>query len=174
MSRLIIDNTLLAIAFFAALLITRFTKERKTSAISSFLLLFAPLVVFLNMWAHTVAVAIVNIQRYLAGHFVYSFSLYSLLLFGVVFIVVSGINIDCARKFIKGDQRQKSSILWLNLFTALLFLPMMVFNPIALLPVLTSIVSSVTLWLMKPMASTLIYEKRKQHVNEKNPVEASM
>jgi hypothetical protein len=160
MNHVIIDNALLALACVSAILITRFSKGRKAEGVSSFFLLFSPLVVFLNMWAHTVAVSIVNIKRYQAGSFHYSFSFYSLLLFGIVFIIVSGFNIDCSRKIIKGDMRQKPKILWFNLATALLFLPMMFFNPIALLPVLASIVSSVALWLMKPLVQTLIYDRR--------------
>jgi hypothetical protein len=160
MNQPLIDNTLLASACILALLITRFTKERKAGGVSSFFLLFAPLVIFLNMWAHTVAVSIVNIKRFHAGGFNYSFSFYSLLLFGIVFIIVSGFNIDCARKRIKGDMSQKPKILWLNLATTLLFLPLMFINPIALLPVLASVVSSVVLWLMKPPVQTLIYDKR--------------
>jgi hypothetical protein len=167
MNHLIIDNALLALACLLALLITRFTKKRKAGGVSSFFLLFAPLIIFLNMWAHTVAVSIVNIKRVQAGSFQYSFSFYSMLLFGIVFIISSGFTIDCTRKIIKGDMGQKPKILWLNLATALLFLPMMFINPIALLPVLASIVSSVTLWLMKPPAQTLIYDRRNKPYSAK-------
>jgi hypothetical protein len=163
MNQLLIDNTLLASACLLALLMTRFTKGRKVGRVSSFFLLLAPLIIFLNMWAHTVAVSIVNIKRFQAGSFHYSFTFYGLLLFGIVFIIVSGLNIDCARKRIKGDMSQKPKILWLNLATALLFLPMVFINPIALLPVLASIVSSVALWLMKPPVQTLIYDRRNNH-----------
>ena len=103
MNQALIDNSLLGSAFILALLITRFTRQRKAGSIASFFLLFAPLIVFLNMWAHTVAVSIVNIERFQAGTFQYAFSFYALILLGIVFIVVSGVNIDCARKIIKGD-----------------------------------------------------------------------
>lgn len=174
MNQVIIDNSLLVTAALVALLITRFAKERKTGAVGSFFILFAPLVIFLNMWAHVTAVSIVNYQRYLAGNFKYSFSFYGLLLFGIVFIVVSGINISCARKRIKGDTTQKPTILWLNLGTSLLFLPMIYFNPIALLPVLASIVSSLALWLMKPNAGTLIYERKSKAFGEHQQESVSM
>jgi hypothetical protein len=152
----IIDNSLLLVSLIVAVIITRFTKQRSAGAASSFFLLFSPLVIFLNMWAHTVAVVIVNIKRYQAGNFQYTFHFYSLLLFGIVFILVSGVNISLARKVIKGDVPGKKRILWLNLATAVLFLPLMFINPIALLPVICSIVSSVTLWLMKAPAQTQI------------------
>ncbi|HZF63343.1 MAG TPA: hypothetical protein VEZ55_02605 [Chitinophagaceae bacterium] len=160
MNQPLIDNTLLALACILAFLITRFTKEKKAGRVRSFFLLFAPLVIFLNMWAHTVAVSIVNIKRFQAGSFQYSFSFYGLLLFGIVFIIVSGFNIDFARKRIKGDKSQGPKILWLNLATILLFLPLMFINPIALLPVIASIVSSVALCLMKSPVQTLVYDRR--------------
>lgn len=167
MNHAVIDNLLLASAFVLSLLITRFTKERKAGSVSSFFLLFAPLVVFLNMWAHTLAVCIVNIKRLQAGSFQYSFAFYGLLLFGIVFIIVSGFNIDFARKRIKGDMNQRGRILWLNLATALLFFPLMFINPIALLPVLASIISSATLWLMKAPVQTLIYDSRSKYYAER-------
>jgi hypothetical protein len=159
MNTVIIDNAILALSLITALLITRFTKERTSGFIASFFLLLSPLVIFYNMWAHTVAVAIVNYKRYLAGSFQYSFSFYSLLLFGIVFIIVSGINISAARKRIKGDIKQKKMILWLNGATAFLFLPMMLINPIALLPVLASIISSVTVILMKSAGQLIFAQK---------------
>jgi hypothetical protein len=145
----LIDNSILAVACIIAILMVRFDKQRKTGAIASFFLLFSPLVIFINMWGHTVAVSIVNYQRYVAGNFRYTFNLYGLLLFGVVFIVVSGMNIAAARKRIKGDIQQHTSILWINLFTATLFLPLAYFNPISLLPVIASITSTVALLSMK-------------------------
>ena len=160
MNQAIIDNTILASAAISALLINHFTSDRKTGKVVSFFLLFAPLVVFLNMWGHTIAVSIVNIKRYQAGTFQYSFSFYSLLLFGIVFLVVSGYNIHFARKIIKGDLTQKPKVLWMNLSTALLFMPLFVINPIALLPVLASIVSSLALWSIRCPVQTVIYDKR--------------
>ncbi len=174
MNQVFIDNALLASAGITAILVTRFTKSRTAGAFPSFLLLFAPLVTFFNMWAHTIAVSIVNVKRFLAGGFHYSFSFYSLLLFGIVFIITSGFNIDCARKRIKGDSTQKKKILWLNFATALLFLPVMFLNPIALLPVIASLVSSVTLWVMKAPAHELIYEKRDKHSTGKREAELAI
>ncbi|HZF63301.1 MAG TPA: hypothetical protein VEZ55_02390 [Chitinophagaceae bacterium] len=149
MNQALIDSTLLLSAAIVALLIVRFTKQRTTGAFSAFFLLFSPLVVFLNMWAHTVAVALVNYKRLQAGGFQYNFSFYGLMLLGVVFIVVSGINISCSRKRIKGNVEQAKNILWLNGATALLFLPLFPLNPIALLPVFASFVSTISLFFLK-------------------------
>ena len=167
MNQALIDNSLLGSAFVLALLITRFTRQRKAGSIASFFLLFAPLIVFLNMWAHTVAVSIVNIERFQAGTFQYTFSFYALILLGIVFIVVSGVNIDCARKIIKGDLTRKSRIHWLNFASAMLFVPLIFINPIASLPVLAAIVSSLTLWIMKPPVQTLVYERIRKSYRER-------
>lgn len=149
MDHFLIDNSILAAAALTALLLVRFGRHRKVGAWASFLLLFAPLVTFLNMWAHTVAVLMVQYARYRAGSFQYNFNCYGLLLLGIVFIVVSGINIDGVRKRIRGDVGTQALLYWLNLATALLFLPLMPLNPIALLPVLGSLLSSLTLWAIR-------------------------
>ena len=149
MNQALIDNSILAASFIAAFLLVKFNAKRKSGAVASFLLVFAPLVIFLNMWGHTVAVLIVNYKRYVGGVFQYNFNFYALILFGVVFILVSGINIDRARKLINGDVSQKSTLHWLNSITALLFLPMVFLNPIASLPVIASALSSGTLFVAK-------------------------
>jgi hypothetical protein len=168
---MIIDNALLVGAFITAIVVTRFTKERKAGAVASFFLLFAPLVVFLNMWAHTVAVILVNFKRYLLGHFQYSFTFYGLLLFGIVFIVVSGYQIHCARLRIKGDASQKTMIVKLNALTSIFFLPVVFINPISLLPVLAAIVSTVTVLCMKSFRPTLLYYRKKKVWNSPAAVE---
>ena len=174
MNHMIIDNALLAGAFITAIVVTRYTKHRKAGAVASFFLLFAPLIVFLNMWAHTVAVLLVNIQRYLAGSFHYNFTFYGLLLFGIVFIVVSGYQIHCARLRIKGDVSQKSKIIKLNLLTAVFFLPVVFINPISLLPVLAAIVSTITVICMKSFRPMLLSDLDKKIWNSPAEVETTL
>jgi hypothetical protein len=145
MNQALIDNSLLTIAFVTAIIIVKTARKRSMKPFPSFMLLFSPLVVFYNMWGHTVAVSIVNYNRFVEGTFLYDFRFYALMLFGIVFILISGINIDRARKAIAGDESQKRLIHWLNATTGLLFLPMFFINPIALLPVIASIISSATL-----------------------------
>ena len=159
MNQALIDNSILVSSFIIAILIVLFSRNRTAGAIGSFFLLFAPLVIFLNMWAHTVAVLIVNYKRYAAGTFRFGFSFYSLLLLGVVFIMVSGINIHLARKRIRGEHSHVRLMHWLNFVTAMVFLPVVFINPIASLPVMASLASSITLRLMKPFRSRLIYDK---------------
>ncbi len=50
----------------------------------------------------------------------------------------------------------------------------MFLNPIALLPVIASLVSSVTLWVMKTPAHELIYEKRDKHSTGKREAELAI
>jgi hypothetical protein len=149
MNQPLIDNSILALAFLTAILIVRFSAGRRLGWFPSFLLLFAPLVIFFNMWGHTIAVLIVNYKRYLSGSFQYGFHFYSLLLFGIVFIGISGLNIHWTRCAISGDKSQRIKIHGLNAITTLLFLPLFLINPIALLPVMASAVSSLTLVLAK-------------------------
>lgn len=151
MNQVLIDNSLLALAALAAVLLVRFSPARTGGAVFSFFLLFPPLVVFANMWAHTVAVAIVNFQRYAAGTFQYSFTVYSLLLFGVVFIVLSGMNLHYSRRYMEGVLRHKRTILWLNGATALGFLPVVFLNPLGALPVIASVVSTIAVLAGNPV-----------------------
>lgn len=141
----LIDHALLVLALITAILIIRFTNGRQYPLLPSFFLLFAPFVIFYNMWAHTVAVAIVNYKRYLAGTFHFGFHLYSLVLFGVVFIAISGFNIHYARKVVNGQPEYKRKIHLINLVTALLFIPVFFVNPLGALPVIASALSSITL-----------------------------
>lgn len=149
MNQPLIDNLLLLGAFISAVLIVKPSRGRRMHLLPSFFLLFAPFIIFLNMWAHTFAVLIVNYKRYLSGTFEYGFHFYSLILFGIVFIGVSGIQIHYTRKLISGHQAHKRKIHTLNIITASLFLPLFFVNPLGLLPVIASVISSLTLVLAK-------------------------
>jgi hypothetical protein len=159
MNRELIDNSILLIAAIVAIIIIKCSRQRTTGAWSSFFLLFPALIIFLNMWAHTVAVIIVNIQRCLAGKFQYSFTFYGLVFFGVVFILVSGYNIHLSRKRITGDASVNKRIHVTNIITSIGFLPMVLLNPIASLPVLASIVSSISLAFLKISAKSKLNAK---------------
>ena len=167
MNQALIDNSILALSFITAICLVKFNGKRKSGAVRSFLLLFAPLVIFFNMWGHTVAVMIVNYKRYLGGVFQYNFHFYGLMLFGLIFILISGLNIDRARKLIDGDQSQKRMLHWLNAITGVLFLPMVFLNPIASLPVIASAVSSATIMIVKSSKKS----NPAQHLVEVNEVQ---
>lgn len=150
MNQVFIDNSLLALALITSTVVSKTLKSRKTSLLFAIFLFFPPLVVFLNMWAHTTAVFIMNIRRYNAGTFQYNFTVYSHFLFGIVFILLSGLTIHLTKKYIGGDRKQKHRILWANLVTSLFFLPVVFINPIGTLPVIASLVSSLLLWTWYP------------------------
>ena len=138
MNQLIIDNSLLAVSLITAFITSKLLKERKAGLLLSVLLLFAPLLVFLNMWAHTVAFSAMNIRRMQAGSFQYSFTVYSHFLFGISFITLSGIAIHCTKKYLQGNVQHRRNIFLLNLALSVLFLPVGFINPLGFLPVLTS------------------------------------
>jgi fructose-specific phosphotransferase system IIC component len=97
------------------------------------------------MWGHTIAIAVVNLKRMQNGTFHYNFSVYSLFLFGIVFIVLSGFTIHAVKKYLRGELNERRNIFILNLLTTLFFLPVGFINPIGFLPVLASIFSSILL-----------------------------
>ena len=132
--------------------------KRKTSLPFAFFLLFPQFLFFGNMLAHTVAVVAVNVIRMQEGTFRYSFHFYSLLLFGIVFMVTSGLGIRSAKKRIEGDRAQGKTILWLNGMTVLFFLPVIPLNPIGALPVLASLLSSITLGIGRPFRAETAYK----------------
>jgi hypothetical protein len=159
MNQSLIDNSILVLSVVIAAFVVRYSTRRIAPAVGAFFILFSPLVIFVNMWAHLLAVSIMNYQRYKAGFFQYDFRFYGLMLLGVVFIVVSGINIHLARKRIKGEMLHVRFMHWLNLGTAVLFIPAIPLNPISTLPVIASAASSLTLLLMRPFSSKLLYDR---------------
>lgn len=156
-----------------AIVISKCLRQRKTSILFSTFLLFPPLVVFLNMWAHTIAVSIVNIQRYFAGTFHYSFALYGLLLFGLVFILLSGLLIHFSRTYIQGCRQQKRRIFLCNLALAVCFFPVIFINPIGSLPIFAAILSSLVLGFWNPFKAKAT-NTQKAEATRKNEVPASV
>ena len=150
MNQVLIDNCLIVLSIVTAILISRFLKRRKAGVVFSTLILFPPLLVFLNMWAHTIVISILNVKRYQAGSFHYNFTVYSQLLFGIVFIFLSGATIHFSKKYISGLANQKRNIYLANLATTIFFLPVGFITPIGFLPVLTSIFSSTILFIYNP------------------------
>ena len=161
MNQAYIDNALIGLSIIGASAISLCLRRRMTGFLFSSLLLFPPLLVFLNMWAHSIAVTVVNIQRNQAGNFQYSFSFYSLLLFGLVFIVLSGTAIHFTRLYVCGQRRQKKYIYVANALTAVLILPVGFLNPIGFLPVICSIVSSLALLIYDPFKMRQMMKRRK-------------
>ncbi|HEY1113652.1 MAG TPA: hypothetical protein VGE66_08815 [Chitinophagaceae bacterium] len=140
-----IDNSLLLVSILVAIVTVRSLRDRSVAFITGFFLIFPSILVFLNMWAHTVAVLVTNYQRYGKGTFQFSFHFYGLLLLGFTGIMVSGLAIHYAKKLARGYRRYKSTLYTVHFILATLFFPVGFINPLGFLPVLAAIVSTVTL-----------------------------
>lgn len=140
-----IDNSLIVVSLLLAIVTLRSLKHRAVGAIAAFFFLFPPILVFLNMWGHTVAVSITAYKRYAKGTFQYSFHFYGLLLMGLVGIVVSGLIIHYSKKLAQGHRRYKSTVYTLHLIIAALFIPVGFINPLGFMPTLAAILSSVAI-----------------------------
>ena len=148
-AEVLIDNSLLIVSIILASITVRTLKGRVVSLLAGFFLIFPSMLVFLNMWAHTVAVLIVNYQRYQKGTFQYSFIFYGLLLLGFAGILVSGLIIHYSKKLVQGQSFNKSTIYKLHLIITTIFLPVGFINPLGFLPVLAAIVSIATILLSR-------------------------
>ena len=146
----IIDFSLIIVSILLSLTTVYALKNKTVRKVPAFFLVFAPMLVFMNMWAHSWAILIVNYERYVKGGFTYSFTFYGLLLMGFAGLMVSGLNIHVSKKMIKGELQYKKTILLLNLITTMIFLPIGFINPLGFLPVLCSIASTITVLLVKP------------------------
>lgn len=143
--QVLIDNSLILVSIILAILSVRTLKDRSVAAATAFFLIFPSMLVFLNMWGHTVAVLVTNMKRFEKGTFQYSFHFYGLMLLGFTGIVVSGLAIHYAKKLARGYRRYKSTLYTIHLITAALFFPVGFINPLGFLPVLAAVVSTVTI-----------------------------
>jgi hypothetical protein len=140
-----IDNSLILVSIILAIITVRTMQDRSVALVTAFFLLFPPMLVFLNMWGHTVAVLIANIRRFERGTFHYSFHFYALMLLGFTGIAVSGLAIHYSKKLAQGYRRYKRTLYTIHLIMAALFFPVGFINPLGFLPVLAAIMSSVTI-----------------------------
>lgn len=140
-----IDNSLVVVSIILAIVTVRTLKDRSAAAVTAFFLIFPSMLVFMNMWAHTVAVLITNIRRFGKGTFQYSFHFYGLMLLGATGIVISGLAIHYSKKLALGYRRYKPTLYTLHFFIAALFFPVGFINPLGFLPVMAAIVSAVTI-----------------------------
>src|SRR5215204_761070 len=144
-----IDNSLLIISALLSIVTLRTLKDRIVSPVNGFFLLFPPMLVFMNMWGHSIAVLVVNYQRYQKGTFQYSFIFYGLLLLGFMGLGVSGYIIHYTKKLVRGYHRYKTTVIVLDLVMMTLFLPVVFINPLGFLPVIAGIISIVTILLTR-------------------------
>lgn len=121
MNQVIIDISLIAALLITAFLAGKFMKQRRAGMLLSTLLLFPPLLLFLNMWAHNFTVSAINIRRIQAGTFQYNVTFYSHFLFGFAFSALSGFGIHCTKKYLLGQLKQRRRIFFLPCSCFILF-----------------------------------------------------
>lgn len=144
-----IDNSLVLVSIILAVVTIRTLKDRAVAPVTGFFLIFPAMLVFLNMWAHTVAVALTAYQRYGKGTFHYNFHFYALMLLGFTGIGVSGLAIHYAKKLAQGYRRNKAALYTLHGIIIALFLPVGFINPLGFLPVMAAIVTMMTIRLTR-------------------------
>lgn len=143
--QVLIDNSLILGSIILAILTVRTLKDRSVAAATAFFLIFPSMLVFLNMWGHTVAVLVTNIKRFERGTFQYNFHFYGLMLLGFTGIVISGLAIHYAKKLVRGYRRYKTTLYTIHFIMAALFFPVGFINPLGFLPVMAAVVSAATL-----------------------------
>ncbi len=143
----LVDSSLLVLSvIFMWFLGNYFYRTRKSRIKKGPLLLVVFMAIWcsLNMVGHLVAVIWVNIQRMNEGTFAYNLHFYTMLLMGVVFLSLSLLQLRYLKLMSRGKYylRRQLNIFCLSL--ALLSFPLFPFNPIGLLPVITSLTILIT------------------------------
>lgn len=93
----------------------------------------------LNMVGHIIAISIISYFSYQDGTFFYDFRFYSLILYGVVFLLINGYSLYCIKHLSRGNQSHYTPLIRINLLQIILISPSFVLNPIALLPSIASL-----------------------------------
>jgi hypothetical protein len=144
----IVDSSILVLAFASSWFIGNyFYRTRKTNIKKIPLLLMVFMAVWssLNMVGHLVAVIWVNVQRMQQGTFSYNLHFYNLLLMGMVFLSLSLLQLSRIKLLSRGKYYMRQQLAVFCLALALISFPLFPFNPIGLLPVITSITILLTL-----------------------------
>jgi hypothetical protein len=162
MNTALVDNLLLLIAALVSAFFVYRLEQRITGPLGSFFAVFPVVLVLFNMLAHLIAIAAVNYDRYQSGAFTYTFVLYGQVLFAIVSIVICYYALSYARKFMQGRKLFRKKTIILNGLSALLFLPLVPFNPISMLPVIAAIVSSISISLARAPKPEVVTRKRLQ------------
>jgi hypothetical protein len=93
----------------------------------------------LNMLAHLIAISTYAIIRLQAGAFQYDIKFYALIQFGVLLVLINIYLLNQIKHISRGNWSVYSQIVIACVLQSLIVLPLFPFNPISLLPVLTSI-----------------------------------
>ncbi len=143
----LVDSSLLVLALAAMWFIGNYfyrIRKSEVKKVPLFLSVFMAVWCALNMVGHLVAVVWVNMQRMQEGTFSYNLHFYNLLLMGVVFLSLSLLQLSRIYLLSQGKYYMRRQLTWFCLSLALLSFPLFPFNPIGLLPV----ISSLTIWVI--------------------------
>lgn len=143
----LVDSSLFVLSLATTWFIGNYFYRTRTSGIKKaplLLVVFMAVWCSLNMVGHLVAVLWVNIQRMQAGTFSYNLHFYNLLLMGVVFLSLSLLQLNCLKLISRGKYYKRRQLTISCLSLALMSFPLFPFNPIGLLPVITSLTILIT------------------------------
>jgi hypothetical protein len=133
----------LSVATLLAALLYNFSLSRQRGYVSkkgfTFFLVFLALYPLLNMVAHLIAVGIFSYIRMQAGVFQYDIKFYTLIQFGLLLILINGYLLNRIRQISRGNWLVYRQIVIACVLQSAIILPLFPFNPISLLPVITSV-----------------------------------
>ncbi|QMU28568.1 hypothetical protein [Adhaeribacter radiodurans] len=142
LNRQLIDSLLFVITVFATLSYCYFIFRKKKVYFSkgyTFSLVFLTLYTLLNMCAHLIAVIVVACMKAKAGTFEYDLRLYTLIQFGVLIVIINYYVLTKLTQVFQGNWNDHYGIYKAGFLQILITLPLVPFNPISLLPSLTSV-----------------------------------
>lgn len=148
----VVDLSLIALALilggFSAF---NYTKKQRTSvkAFPMFLVWTAGLWCLLNWIGHILAVFYVSSQAIMDGSFTYSYYFYSLIFMGIVFFLLSLLQLRIISKMSQKGIGPYKHLKWVSAMIILLSLPIIPLNPLGSLPVISSIIILTTVAITK-------------------------
>ncbi|WP_210490251.1 hypothetical protein [Rufibacter aurantiacus] len=138
----LIDSIILVVTvFFSATftyVIHRGKPLGKKGMVFSFLLVFLAQYTLLNICAHLIAVTAVALIKMRAGTFVYDMRFYTLIQFGVLLAIINGYLFRSVKQICLGKEQRFRNLVKACCLQILISLPLFPFNPLSLLPVMTS------------------------------------
>ena len=103
----------------------------------------------INMIGHIVAISIFTYLSIQDGTFVYTFHTYSLLLYGVLFLLINGYTLSGIKQLSRGNWHLYKSVVRMNGLQIVLIFPSFFLNPLALLPTAASLLIIISLAVAK-------------------------
>ncbi|GAB3181764.1 hypothetical protein [Telluribacter humicola] len=123
----------------------QFNQKKSFMMYLSFLAMY-PLI---NMIGHIVAISTFTYLSIQDGTFIYTFRTYSLLLYGVIFLLINGYTLSGITNLSRGNWQYYTPLIRMNIIQIILILPSFILNPLALLPSITSLLIIISLTVAK-------------------------